>query len=63
MKILLSIIFAAYCFIVLLRILKEFRTGFDWFSASLYFIIWLVSFGLIYFAIFGMYYLAKGDLI
>ena len=63
MKILLSIIFAVCCFIVLLQILKEFRTGLDWFSGSIYFIIWLVSYGLIYIAIFGMYYLAKGDLI
>ena len=57
MKILLSILFALSCIVVLVRVLKEFRTGFDWFSGSLYFIIWLVSCSLIYVAIFGSYYL------
>jgi hypothetical protein len=62
MKILLSILFALCCFVVLVRVLKEFRTGFDWFSGSLYFIIWLVSCGLLYIAIFGSYYLVIGEL-
>jgi hypothetical protein len=52
MKILLSILFTLCCIVVLVRVLKEFRTGFDWFSGSLYFIIWLVSCGLLYIAIF-----------
>ena len=62
MKILLSILFALSCIVVLVRVLKEFRTGFDWFSGSLYFIIWLVSCSLIYVAIFGSYYLFLGEL-
>jgi|TARA_X000000950_G_scaffold250188_1_gene310641 hypothetical protein len=62
MKILLSILFALSCIVVLVRVLKEFRTGFDWFSGSLYFIIWLVSCSLIYVAIFGSYYLVLGEL-
>lgn len=62
MKILLSILFALSCIVVLVRVLKEFRTGFDWFSGSLYFIIWLVSCSLIYVAIFGSYYLVLGKL-
>ncbi len=62
MKILLSILFALCCFVVLVRVLKEFRTGFDWFSGSLYFIIWLVSCGLLYIVIFGSYYLVIGEL-
>ena len=62
MKILLSILFALSCIVVLVRVLKEFRTGFDWFSGSLYFIIWLVSCSLIYVAIFGCYYLVLGEL-
>lgn len=62
MKILLSILFALSCIVVLVRVLKEFRTGFNWFSGSLYFIIWLVSCSLIYVAIFGSYYLVLGEL-
>jgi len=62
MKILLSILFTLCCIVVLVRVLKEFRTGFDWFSGSLYFIIWLVSCGLLYIAIFGSYYLVLGEL-
>lgn len=62
MKILLSILFALSCIVVLVRVLKEFRTGFNWFSGSLYFIIWLVSCSLIYVAIFGSYYLVLGKL-
>jgi len=60
---LLSLIFIGCCIAVFIRILKEFQTGFDWFSASLYLIIFLVSCGLIYITIFGLYYLAKGGLI
>jgi hypothetical protein len=62
MKILLSILFTLCCIVVLVRVLKEFRTGLDWFSGSLYFIIWLVSCGLLYIAIFGSYYLVLGEL-
>lgn len=62
MKILLSILFTLCCIVVLVRVLKEFRTGFDWFSGSLYFIIWLVPCGLLYIAIFGSYYLVLGEL-
>lgn len=62
MKILLSILFTLCFIVVLVRVLKEFRTGFNWFSGSLYFIIWLVSCGLLYIAIFGSYYLVLGEL-
>ena len=62
MKILLSILFTLCCIVVLVRVLKEFRTGFDWFSGSLYFIIWIVSCGLLYIAIFVLFYLVLGEL-
>lgn len=62
MKILLSIIFAVCCFIVLIRILKEFRTGFDWFSGTLYALIFLICCGLLWIFIFGIYYLIIGEL-
>ncbi len=39
-----------------IRILNEFRDGFDWFSGSLYFIIFLVCCGLVYLMTFGVYY-------
>jgi len=58
----LSILFAVCCFVILLRILKEFRDGFDWFSGALYFIIFLVSCVLVYILIFGLYYLAIGEI-
>lgn len=59
----LSVIAAFCCFFILLRILKEFKTGFDWFSATLYFVIFLVSCSLVLVLIFGLYYLAIGELI
>ncbi|MGD1980359.1 MAG: hypothetical protein PVK01_01155 [Flavobacteriaceae bacterium] len=57
MIIALTILFTLYCVALLFRILKEFKTGYDLFSAVLYFIIYIVSCGLIYIIIFGTYHL------
>lgn len=38
----LSILFVLLCFVVGIKILDQFRDGFDWFSGILYFIIFLV---------------------
>lgn len=48
--------FIFICFLIGIRILNEFRDGFDWFSGSLYFIIFLVCCGLVYLMTFGVYY-------
>jgi hypothetical protein len=53
---LLSLLFAFCSFIVAVRILQEFKTGFVFFSGALYFIIFLVSCGLLYVLIFGLYF-------
>ena len=58
---LLSLFFALSCFIVAVKIIQEFKSGFDWFSGSLYFVIFLVNCGLLYVMIFGMYYIIKGQ--
>lgn len=52
----LSILFLLLCFVVGFKILDQFRDGFDWFSGTLYFIIFLVCCGLVYVTIFGLYY-------
>jgi hypothetical protein len=57
MIIALTILFTLCCVALLFRILKEFKTGYDLFSAALYFIIFIVSCGLIYIIIFGTFYL------
>jgi hypothetical protein len=56
----LSLLFALSCLIVAIKILQEFKDGFDWFSGALYFIIFLVCCGLLYVLIFGLYYIIKG---
>lgn len=55
----LSILFVLLCFIIGIKIIDQFRDGFDWFSGTLYFIIFLVSCGLLYVTIFGLYYAVK----
>ena len=57
MIIVLTILFTLCCVALLFRILKEFKTGYDLFSAVLYIIIYIVSCGLIYIIIFGTYHL------
>ena len=52
----LSILFVLLCFVVGIKILDQFRDGFDWFSGILYFIIFLVCCGLLYVTIIGLYY-------
>lgn len=52
----LSLVFALLCYLIAVEIIKQFSDGFDWFSAALYFIIFLVSCGLVYVMIFGVYY-------
>jgi hypothetical protein len=44
----LSLLFAMSCLIVAMKIVQEFKDGFDWFSGTLYFIIFLVCCGLLY---------------
>jgi len=57
MIIFLSILFAFCCYLVAINILRQFRDGFDFFSAALYVIIFLVCCGLLYIMIFGTYFL------
>ena len=57
MKIFLTILYVALCIMILFRILREFKSGYDWFSLALYLLISLVSTGILYVAIFGLYYL------
>ena len=52
----LYLLFGVSCLAIGLRIHQEFRDGFDWFSGALYFIIFVVSCGLLYVSIFGIYY-------
>ena len=60
MKILLSILYTALCILILFRILREFKSGYDWFSLALYLLIFLVSAGNLYVAIFGLYHFFLG---
>ena len=57
MKIYLTILYVALCIMILFRILREFKSGYDWFLLVLYLLIFLVSAGILYVAIFGLYYL------
>lgn len=52
----LTILFIILSFVVGIKIINQFKDGFDWFSFALYSIIFLVSVGLIYVTIFGLYY-------
>lgn len=52
----LSFLFILCCLIVAIKIIDQFKDGFDWFSGALYFIIFLVSCGILYVMIFGLYY-------
>ena len=52
----LSILFVLLCLIIGIKIIDQFSDGFDWFSGALYLIIFLVSCGLLYVTIFGLYY-------
>ena len=52
----LSILFVLLCFVVGIKILDQFRDGFDWFSSIFFFIIFLVCCGLLYVTIFRLYY-------
>ncbi|MGB1019849.1 MAG: hypothetical protein ACPGVF_01975 [Flavobacteriaceae bacterium] len=52
----LWIVFLLGAFIILYKILEVFKDGFDWFSATLYAIIFLTSCGLLYVMLFGIYY-------
>jgi len=56
MLITLYFVFALLCILIFFRILKEFDTGFDFFSGALYGLIFLVSCGLLYVFMFGIYY-------
>ncbi len=53
---LLSVLFIALCILILFRILKEFRSGYDWFSIILYALIFIISCAILWIFIFGMYY-------
>ena len=57
----LGFIFALGCIFIGIRILREFKDGFDWFSAALYFIIFLVACGLLYVLVFGTYFAITGQ--
>ncbi|MDA9016094.1 hypothetical protein N9H69_05365 [Flavobacteriaceae bacterium] len=59
---LLYVIFFLCCIVIFNRIIKEFRDGFDWFSASLYFIIFFLSCAIVWVFIFGLYYLIIGEI-
>jgi hypothetical protein len=50
-------LFALSCLLVLRYIVAQFKDSFDWFSASLYAVIFLVSCGLLYILFFLPYYL------
>ncbi len=52
----LSILFVLLYFVVGIKILEQFRDGFNWFSGIIYLIIFLVSCWLLYVTIFGPYY-------
>jgi len=43
----LSFLFILCCLIVAIKIIDQFKDGFDWFSGALYFIIFLVTCGLV----------------
>jgi len=58
---LLYVIFFICCFIIFNRILKEFYDSFDWFSAALYGLIFLIPCALLWIFIFGIYYLIIGE--
>lgn len=53
---LLTVVFIALCILILIRILKEFRNGYDWFSLVLYALIFIISCAILWIFIFGMYY-------
>lgn len=53
---LLTAIFIVCCILILLRILKEFQQGYDWFSVLLYALIFLISCSILWILIFGPYY-------
>ncbi|MCH1432977.1 MAG: hypothetical protein L7U54_01855 [Flavobacteriaceae bacterium] len=58
---LLYVIFFTCSFIIFNRILKEFYDSFDWFSAALYGLIFLISCALLWIFIFGIYYWIIGE--
>ena len=53
---LLTAIFIVCCILILLRILKEFQQGYDWFSVLLYALIFLISCSILWILIFGPYH-------
>lgn len=61
MNYLFYVIFFNCCFIIFNRILKEFYDSFDWFSAALYGLIFLISCALLWIFIFGIYYWIIGE--
>jgi hypothetical protein len=54
---LLSLLFIIGCLWIVSLIIKEFNDGYDWFSGALFFIVFMVSCGLLYVMIFGAYYI------
>ena len=56
MTYILNLVFFVCCVLIFKRILKEFETGFDYFSGVLYLVIYLVSCSLVWLFIFGIYY-------
>ena len=60
MLIFLSVIYVFLSILIFLRIKREFDSGFDLFSFALYVLIFLISCGILYVLIFGLYYLAIG---
>lgn len=62
MIVFVSFVFALACIVVFYQILQQFSTGFDWFSGTLYGLIFLVSCGLLYVLLFGIYYWFAGEL-
>jgi hypothetical protein len=55
-------VFFVCCILIFKRILSEFESGFDWFSGSLYALIFLISCSLVWIFIFGIYYAAVGEM-
>ena len=62
MIIFLYVVFFICCVLILKRILSELRDGIDLFSGVLYGLIFLISCGLLWIFIFGIYYLIIGEL-
>ena len=56
---LLIAIYVVVCLLILYKIITQFKVCFDWFSAILFMLIFMVSCGILYLLIFTPYYLLK----